>query len=377
MTQTEGAPVTRSKLSSDIYGEETEDVMRDRVTEFRKRRPRLIDDVITMAHGAGGKSSAALTDNVFLEAFRNPELEQLGDGAVLVTPGGDRLAFSTDSFVVNPIEFPGGTIGHLAVHGTTNDLAVCGAIPQWLSVAFVIEEGFEIARLKRIADDMRAAADAIGVTIVTGDTKVVPKGAADGLYISTAGVGVIPAGRELGVDKVKPGDKVIVSGPIAEHGMAIMLARGELGIEADIESDTAAVTGLVEALLAAVPTTRWMRDATRGGLGTVANELAQTAGCAVVFDELALPIKPAVNGACEMLGIDPLYVANEGRFLAVVPADEADAAVAAIQATPGGEGAAIIGAIQSEPAGVVALRSPFGGSRIVDMLVGDPLPRIC
>jgi hydrogenase expression/formation protein HypE len=377
MTQTEGAPVTRSKLSSDIYGEETEDVMRDRVTEFRKRRPRLIDDVITMAHGAGGKSSAALTDNVFLEAFRNPELEQLGDGAVLVTPGGDRLAFSTDSFVVNPIEFPGGTIGHLAVHGTTNDLAVCGAIPQWLSVAFVIEEGFEIARLKRIADDMRAAADAIGVTIVTGDTKVVPKGAADGLYISTAGVGVIPAGRELGVDKVKPGDKVIVSGPIAEHGMAIMLARGELGIEADIESDTAAVTGLVEALLAAVPTTRWMRDATRGGLGTVANELAQTAGCAVVFDELALPIKPAVNGACEMLGIDPLYVANEGRFLAVVPADEAEAAVAAIQATPGGEGAAIIGAIQSEPAGVVALRSPFGGSRIVDMLVGDPLPRIC
>src|SRR5690349_4748375 len=165
MTQTEGAPVTRSKLSSDIYGEETEDVMRDRVTEFRKRRPRLIDDVITMAHGAGGKSSAALTDNVFLEAFRNPQLEQLGDGAVLVTPGGDRLAFSTDSFVVYPIEFPGGTIGHLAVHGTTNDLAVCGAIPQWLSVAFVIEEGFEIERLKRIADDMRAAADAIGVTI--------------------------------------------------------------------------------------------------------------------------------------------------------------------------------------------------------------------
>jgi hydrogenase expression/formation protein HypE len=377
MTQTEGAPVTRSKLSSDIYGEETEDVMRDRVTEFRKRRPRLIDDVITMAHGAGGKSSAALTDNVFLEAFRNPELEQLGDGAVLVTPGGDRLAFSTDSFVVNPIEFPGGTIGHLAVHGTTNDLAVCGAIPQWLSVAFVIEEGFEIARLKRIADDMRAAADAIGVTIVTGDTKVVPKGAADGLYISTAGVGVIPAGRELGVDKVKPGDKVIVSGPIAEHGMAIMLARGELGIEADIESDTAAVTGLVEALLAAVPTTRWMRDATRGGLGTVANELAQTAGCAVVFDELALPIKPAVNGACEMLGIDPLYVANEGKFLAVVAPDEADAALAVLRAHPLGADAVAIGEITEQPASTVVLRTAFGGTRIVDMLVGDPLPRIC
>lgn len=377
MTQTEGSSVTRSKYSSDIYGEETEDVMRDRVSEFRKRRPRLIDDVVTMAHGAGGKSSAALTDNVFLEAFRNPELEQLGDGAVLTTPSGDRLAFSTDSFVVNPIEFPGGTIGHLAVHGTTNDLAVSGAVPQWLSAAFVIEEGFDIERLKRIAADMQEAADAIGVTIVTGDTKVVPKGAADGLYISTAGVGVIPAGRDLGIDKVQQGDKVIVSGPIAEHGMAIMLARGDLAIEADIESDTAAITGLVEALLAAVPTTRWMRDATRGGLGTVANELAQTAGCAVVLDELALPIKPAVNGACEMLGIDPLYVANEGRFVAIVPADEAEAALTALRSLPDGEGAAVIGTIQSDPPGVVALRSPFGGSRIVDMLVGDPLPRIC
>lgn len=369
--------MTRSKLSSDIYGEETEDVMRDRVTEFRKRRPRLIDSVITMAHGAGGKSSAALTDAVFVDAFRNPTLEQLGDGAVFSTPGGDRLAFSTDSFVVNPIEFPGGTIGHLAVHGTANDLAVSGAVPQWMSAAFVIEEGFDIERLKSIVADMKAAADAIGVSIVTGDTKVVPKGAADGLYISTAGVGVIPAGRELGVEKVQPGDRVIVSGPIAEHGMAIMLARGDLAIEADIESDTAAVTVLVEALLEAAPGTRWMRDATRGGLGTVANELAQTAVCAVVLDELAMPIKPQVAGACEMLGIDPLYVANEGRFVAIVPADEAEAALAALQALPDGDGAAVIGTIQSEPAGVVALRSPFGGSRIVDMLVGDPLPRIC
>lgn len=374
---TDGGSATRSKYSSDIYGDETEEVMRDRVTEFRKRRPRLIDSVVTMAHGAGGKSSAALTDAVFIEAFRNPMLEQLGDGAVLTTPGGDRLAFSTDSFVVNPIEFPGGTIGHLAVHGTANDLAVSGAVPQWLSAAFVIEEGFDIERLKNIVADMREAADAIGVTIVTGDTKVVPKGAADGLYISTSGVGVIPAGRELGTDKVRPGDKVIVSGPIAEHGMAIMLARGDLAIEADIESDTAAITALVEALLAAAPGTRWMRDATRGGLGTVSNELAQTAGVAVVLDESAMPIKPAVAGACEMLGIDPLYVANEGRFVAIVPPEEAEAAIAAITGLPDGDGAAVIGTIQSEPAGVVALRSPFGGSRIVDMLVGDPLPRIC
>lgn len=354
-----------------------EDRQRLRIDAVRKRRPRLIEEVVTLAHGAGGKSSAALMDSVFLEAFRNPTLEQLGDGAILSLPSGERLAFSTDSYVVQPIEFPGGSIGHLAVHGTVNDLAVSGAVPKWLSAAFVIEEGFEIERLRRIVEDMRAAAAAAGVTIVTGDTKVVPKGAADGLFITTAGVGVLPAERRLGPDLVRTGDKVILSGTLAEHGMAVMLARGELAIEADISSDTAAVNGLVAALLDAVPDTRWMRDATRGGLGTVANELAQATDFGVILDEEALPVLPIVNGACDMLGIDPIYVANEGKFVAVVPAESATAAVAALRSLPGGESAAVIGTVVPEPPGVVAMRTSFGGTRIVDMLVGDPLPRIC
>lgn len=354
-----------------------QDRMLLRIEEFRKRRPRLIDEVITMAHGAGGKSSAALVDNVFVDAFRNPALEQMGDASVLSTVSGDRLAFTTDSFVVQPIEFPGGTIGHLAVHGTVNDLAVSGARPQWLSAAFVLEEGFEIDRLRRIVADMREAARAAGVMIVTGDTKVVPKGAADGLYISTSGVGTIPAGRMLGAELVRPGDRVIVSGSIGEHGMAVMLARGNLAIEADIVSDTAAVGGLVDSLLTAAPDTRWMRDATRGGLGTVCNELAQTAGYGVVLEEELIPVQPQVLGACDMLGIDPVYVANEGKFLAVVPADQAEAAVTALRSDPLGAGAAVVGEIVAEPPGIVAMRTPFGGTRIVDMLVGDPLPRIC
>ena len=349
-----------------------------KIEEFRKRRPRLIDEVITLAHGAGGKSSAALTDNVFVEAFRNPELEQLGDGAVLTLPSQERLAFSTDSFVVQPIEFPGGTIGHLAVHGTVNDLAVSGARPQWLSAAFVIEEGLAIDRLRSIVADMKAAADAAGVQIVTGDTKVVSQGAADGLYISTAGVGVIPAGRELGAHLVRPGDRLVLSGTLGDHGMAVMLARGDLAIEADdIVSDTAPISEMVEALLAAAPGTRWMRDATRGGLGTVCNELAQTAGIGVILDEEALPVQPQVLGACDMLGIDPIYVANEGKFVAVVPQEEAGAAVEALRSHPLGTRATTIGQVVETPAGMVALRTPFGGSRIVDMLVGDPLPRIC
>ncbi|CAG7641301.1 hydrogenase expression/formation protein HypE [Rhodococcus opacus] len=349
----------------------------ERIHVFRKRRPRLLDTVITLAHGAGGKSSAALVDAVFLEAFRNPELEQLGDAAVLPLPSGERLAFSTDSYVVQPLQFPGGSIGNLAVHGTVNDLAVSGARPQWLSAAFVIEEGFEIGLLQRIVADMRDSAKAAGVEIVTGDTKVVGKGAADGMYISTAGVGVIPAGRRLSPDLVKPGDRVVVSGTIGEHGMAVMLARGNLAIEADIDSDTAPINALVEALLDAAPSTRWMRDATRGGVGTVCNELAQTAGIAVILDEDRLPVQPQVLGACDMLGIDPLYVANEGKFIAVVAPDEADAAIAALRTHPLGANAAVIGELVADPPGIVALRTAFGGSRIVDMLVGDPLPRIC
>ncbi|CCW13569.1 MULTISPECIES: hydrogenase expression/formation protein HypE [Rhodococcus] len=356
---------------------EREDRVLERIEAFRRRRPRLRDTVISLSHGAGGKASAALVDSVFVEAFRNTELEQLGDAATVRLDSGERLSFSTDSFVVKPLSFPGGSIGHLAVHGTVNDLAVSGARPRWLSAAFVIEEGFEIARLREIVADMAAAATRSGVEIVTGDTKVVGRGAADGLYISTAGVGLVPAGRRLGADLVRPGDRVLISGTLGDHGMAVLLARGDLAIEADIASDTAPVHELVAALLAAAPSTRWMRDPTRGGVGTVCNELAQATGLAVVLDEAALPIRPTVTGACDMLGIDPLYVANEGKFVAVVAPDEADAALAALRACPGGGDAAEIGEILAEPEGIVALRTAFGGSRIVDMLVGDPLPRIC
>jgi hydrogenase expression/formation protein HypE len=349
----------------------------ERIEAFRRRRPRLREEIVTLAHGAGGKSSAALVDAVFVEAFRNEQLEDRGDGAVLGLPSGERLAFSTDSFVVQPLRFPGGSIGHLAVHGTVNDLAMSGAVPQWLSAAFVLEEGFSVAELKEIVADMAAAAAAAGVQIVTGDTKVVPKGAADGLFVTTAGVGVIPAGRALGAAAVRPGDRLIISGTMGDHGMAVMLARGDLAIEADIASDTASVSGMVEALLAAAPATRWLRDPTRGGVGTVCNELAQVTELGVVLDESTLPVRPVVNGACEMLGIDPLYVANEGKFLAVVAPDETDAALAALRAHPLGGDAAVVGEIVAEPAATVVLRTGFGGTRIVDMLVGDPLPRIC
>jgi hydrogenase expression/formation protein HypE len=356
---------------------EREDLVLERIDKFRQRRPRLLDDVVTLAHGAGGKSSAALVDAVFVEAFRNDELEQLGDAAVLRTPSGDRLAFSTDSYVVAPRRFPGGSIGHVAVHGTINDLAVSGAQPQWLSAAFVIEEGFPIAELREIVADMSEAARNAGVQIVTGDTKVVGKAAADGVYISTAGVGVIPEGRLLSRDFVQAGDKVLLSGTIGEHGMAVMLARGDLAIDADIASDTAPVHELVELLLDAAPSTRWMRDATRGGVGTVCNELVKDAPFALILDEARLPIEPQVLGACDMLGIDPLYVANEGKFVAIVAADEADAAITALRAHPQGTRATLVGDIVLQPPGIVALRTSFGGSRIVDMLVGDPLPRIC
>jgi hydrogenase expression/formation protein HypE len=356
---------------------EREDLVLERIDKFRQRRPRLLDDVVTLAHGAGGKSSAALVDAVFVEAFRNAELEQLGDAAVLRTPSGDRLAFSTDSYVVAPRRFPGGSIGHVAVHGTINDLAVSGAQPQWLSAAFVIEEGFPIAELREIVADMSEAARNAGVQIVTGDTKVVGKAAADGVYISTAGVGVIPEGRLLSRDFVQAGDKVLLSGTIGEHGMAVMLARGDLAIDADIASDTAPVHELVELLLDAAPSTRWMRDATRGGVGTVCNELVKDAPFALILDEARLPIEPQVLGACDMLGIDPLYVANEGKFVAIVAADEADAAITALRAHPQGTRATLVGDIVLQPPGIVALRTSFGGSRIVDMLVGDPLPRIC
>jgi hydrogenase expression/formation protein HypE len=353
----------------------------DRIEAFRRRRPRLLDQVVTLAHGAGGKASAALLDSVFLPAFAavgdaageadGGAVAVQTDAATLTLPSGERLAFTTDSFVVKPLRFPDASLGHLAVHGTVNDLAMMGARPLGLSAAFVLEEGFSIDALRDIA------AAAAGVSIVTGDTKVVDRGAADGLYVTTSGVGLIPEGRTLAASSVEAGDAVLVSGTIADHGMAVMLARGDLALDADIVSDTAPLSELVEVLLAAAPGTRWLRDATRGGLGTVCNELARDADLTVVLNESALPVRPAVAGACDMLGIDPLYVANEGKFVAVVPAAEADAAVAALHDHPLGRDAARVGEIRTDPPGIVVLVTPIGGTRIVDMLVGDPLPRIC
>jgi hydrogenase expression/formation protein HypE len=299
------------------------------------------------------------------------------DAAVIVLPSGELLAFSTDSFVVKPLRFPGGSVGRLAVHGTVNDLAMMGARPLALSAAFVLEEGFSIEALREIVADMAQAAAEAGVPIVTGDTKVVNHGAADGVYISTSGIGLIPSGRSLSAERVSVGDAVIISGTIADHGMAVMLARGDLMLEADIASDSAPLNGLMELLLAAAPSTRWLRDATRGGVGTVCNELARDCNLTVVLDEMALPIRPAVGAACELLGIDPLYVANEGKFVAVVPPDEAAPALRALRDHPLGAEAVQIGEIRSEPPGIVVLRTQLGGTRIVDMLVGDPLPRIC
>ena len=359
---------------------EREAAVLERIEAFRRRRPRLTDEVVTLAHGAGGKASATLVGAVFVDAFAaDPDTPPgpLADAATLTLPSGERLAFSTDSFVVKPLRFPGGSIGDLAVNGTVNDLAMQGARPCWLSAAFVIEEGFAVAELRAIAADMAVAARAAGVTIVTGDTKVVGRGAADGVYVTTAGVGIIPAGLELGPERVRPGDKVLVSGTIADHGMAVMLARGDLALDADIRSDSAPLGDLVAQLLAAAPSTRWLRDPTRGGVGTVCNELARDCDLAVVLDERELPVTPMVTGACDLLGIDPLYVANEGKLIAVVAPDEADAALEAMRANPVGAGATLIGEIVADPQGIVVLLTTFGGTRIVDMLVGDPLPRIC
>jgi hydrogenase expression/formation protein HypE len=349
----------------------------ERIETFRRRRPRLRDEVVTLAHGAGGKASAALLAAVFLPAFADDETAPQTDAAVVTLPSGERLAFSTDSYVVKPLRFPGGSVGHLAVHGTVNDLAMMGARPLAVSAAFVIEEGFSIDTLRQVVADMAEAAASAGVSIVTGDTKVVDRGAADGVYISTAGIGLIPLHRDLRAANVKEGDAVLCSGTIGDHGTAVMLARGDLALEADIESDTAPLNGLVETLLEAAPSTRWLRDATRGGVGTVCNELARDANLTVVLEEPALPVRPAVAAACELLGIDPLYVANEGKFIAVVAPDESEAALAAMRTHPYGAEATEIGRIHSTPPGIVVLRTTFGGTRIVDMLVGDPLPRIC
>ncbi|MGH9009803.1 MAG: hydrogenase expression/formation protein HypE [Acidimicrobiia bacterium] len=348
-----------------------------RIERARARKPKVKEERITLAHGAGGKSTHTLVEAIFLDHFRNPLLEPLEDQAIL-TVGGQRLAFTTDSYVVSPLFFNGGNIGDLAVNGTVNDLAVSGARPMWLSAGFILEEGFPVADLERIVQTMAEAAAAAGVQIVTGDTKVVQRGKADGCYVNTAGVGVLERDIELGAARAKPGDAVIVSGTIGDHGVTVLLARGELDIESDIASDTAALNGLIDTLLDAVPEgVHAMRDATRGGVATILNEVAKAASVAVVVDEASVPVRPEVTGACEILGIDPLYVACEGRLVAIVDGGVADAALAVLRSHPLGEDAAVIGHVGDDPPGLVLLRTSFGGTRIVDMLVGDPLPRIC
>ena len=348
----------------------------ERIDRARRRRPRVREERITMSHGAGGKATRTLIEAIFLDAFRNPRLEPLEDAAGL-TLNGVRTALTTDSYVVSPLFFPGGDIGDLAVNGTVNDLAVSGATPLYLSAGFILEEGFPVADLVRITESMRAAAAAADVQIVTGDTKVVQRGKADGCYINTAGVGIISRDGTLGVAHARPGDAIIVSGPVGDHGITIMLARGELDIEADVQSDTAPLNGLTARLLDAVPQTRAMRDATRGGVATILNEIASGADVGVLVREDDIPVRDEVRGACELLGIDPMYVACEGRMVAVVPGDSADRAIAALRADPLGADAAVIGHVTDGPQGIVRLKTAFGGTRIVDLLVGDPLPRIC
>ncbi len=349
----------------------------DRIERVRRRKAVVREERITLAHGSGGKATQTLIDAIFLEAFRNPLLAPLEDGATLSLDSA-RAVLTTDSYVVSPLFFPGGDIGHLAVNGTINDLAVCGARPLYLSAGFILEEGFAVEDLRRIVASMATAAGAADVSIVTGDTKVVERGKADGCYITTAGVGLIESPLALSISAAKPGDAVIVSGPIGEHGVTVMLARGELDIEADVISDTAPLHGLVAALLDALPgQVRTLRDATRGGVATILNEVATAADVAVVVDEDAVPVRPEVTGVCELLGIDPLYVACEGRLVAVVDGDHAERAVQAMRGHPLGTAATVIGHIREDPPGLVLLRTTFGGTRIVDLLVGDPLPRIC
>ncbi len=353
-----------------------EEQVLERIDRARRRKARIKEPRITMSHGAGGKASRTLTEAIFLDALGNPVLAELEDAASL-TIGTATLAFTTDSFVVSPLFFPGGNIGDLAVNGTVNDLAMSGARPLYLSAGFILEEGFPVDDLRTIVASMAAAAQRAGVTVVTGDTKVVQRGKGDGCYINTAGVGVLERDVPLRAASVQPGDAVLVSGPIGEHGVTIMLCRGELDIEADLESDTAPLNEIAAALLDAVPGVRMMRDATRGGVATILNEIAVASQVSVVVDEAAVPVHPIVNGACELLGIDPLYVACEGRLVTVVAGDQADAALTALQSHPLGAGAAIIGRVKDDPPGLVLLKTSFGGTRIVDLLVGDPLPRIC
>jgi hydrogenase expression/formation protein HypE len=331
---------------------------------------------VLLGHGGGGKLSADLFRTVFSPAFGNPILDRMDDQATLEIEGA-RLAFTTDSFVVKPLFFRGGDIGSLAVHGTVNDLAVGGAKPLFLSAAFILEEGFPLESLRRIAASMQAAAQRAGVQIVTGDTKVVEKGSCDGLFVNTAGIGLIQTKLCLSADQARPGDVVLLSGPIGDHGIAILAEREGLSFETDIQSDTAPLHSLVTSLLATGGIIRCMRDPTRGGVASAANEIAQTSRVGIQLEEEAIQVRQEVRGACELLGLDPLYIANEGKLLAICAPGDADGLLAAMREHPLGKSAAIVGRVTAENSGMATMRTTLGTTRIVDMLANDPLPRIC
>ena len=330
-----------------------------------------MDDIITLDYGSGGKKTAALIDEIIIPELGNNTLNALGDGAIL----DGQLAFSTDSFVVDPLFFPGGDIGKLCVCGTVNDLAMCGAEPKYLSLALIIEEGLPTESLRRIVASIKAAAEAAGVAVVTGDTKVVERGRGDGIYITTSGIGVVRY-PGLGSERMRPGDAVLISGTAGDHGAAVMLARDAL-MEGEIRSDCAALNGLVRAVLESGAEVRVLRDPTRGGVATTLCEFAESAALGIELDETAIPVRRDVSAACALLGLDPLYCANEGKMLAVVAAEDAERALAAMRSVPEGKNAAIIGRVISERPGKVVLRTAMGGSRMLQKLAGAQLPRIC
>jgi len=346
------------------------------IVELSCPAPLPAKDTVLLGHGSGGRLSAELVREVFLPALGNPVLARLDDQAI-VNVNGQRLAMTTDSFVVKPLFFPGGDIGSLAVDGTVNDLAMGGATPLFLSAAFIIEEGFAMSELRRVVDSMHRAATAAGVQVVTGDTKVVEKGKGDGLFINTTGIGLVPERLELSADRARPGDRVLLSGNIGDHGIAILAQREGLEFETQIQSDSAALNGLVAQMLAASREIRCMRDPTRGGVSSTLNEIAQQSNVGIELQERTIPVREEVRGACELLGLDPLYVANEGKLIAIVAPEAADVILRAMRGHKLGTDAQIIGTVKDTNAGLVTMRTAMGTTRIVDMLAGDQLPRIC
>lgn len=358
-----------------------------RVERARRRKHKFTDTHITLAHGSGGRAMHELIEGLFLDYFRNPLLERLEDQAVFeIARNGNavsRLAYTTDSYVVSPIFFPGGDIGKLSISGTVNDLAMSGARPLYMSAGFILEEGFAVDDLKRILQSMRDAADEANVTVVTGDTKVVQRGGADKIFINTSGIGVVELPLNISATRAQAGDKVILSGTLGDHGTTIMIARGELDLETDIESDCAPLQSLVAEMIeeanahGLIDGLHCFRDPTRGGLATTLNEIALSAEVCIEIHEDYIPVREEVKGACEILGLDPLYVANEGKLVAIVSAELAERLVARMKLNRYGRDACVIGDVKAEPGGIVSMRTGFGGTRIVDMLVGEQLPRIC